>query len=60
MTGELARFLVPAGDAQALAAALREALAHPLPWPVVDLARFSADAVAEGYESLPERWREPG
>lgn len=60
MTGALARFLVPAGDAQALAAALREAVADPIPLCNVDLARFSADTVAQGYEDLPARWREPG
>jgi len=60
MTGALARFLVPAGDAQALAGALREAVADPLDLAGVDLARFSADTVAAGYESLPARWREPG
>jgi len=60
MTGDLARFLVPVGDAPALAAALREALDHPLALAGVDLARFSADAVAQGYESLPLHWRKPG
>jgi len=60
MTGALARFLVPAGDAHALAGALREAVADPLDLANVDLARFSADTVAAGYESLPARWREPG
>jgi hypothetical protein len=25
-----------------------------------DLARFSADTVAQGYEGLPARWRKPG
>jgi glycosyltransferase involved in cell wall biosynthesis len=59
MAGALARFLVPAGNAQALAAALREAVTSPVPFSNDDLARFSADAVAQGYESLPARWREP-
>lgn len=60
MTGALARFLVPAGDAPALAATLRAAVASPMPVSNEDLTRFSADAVAQGYESLPARWREPG
>lgn len=60
MTGALARFLVPAGDGQALAAALREAVIHPIPLSNEDLVRFSADTVAQGYEGLPARWREPG
>lgn len=60
MAGALARFLVPAGDAQALAAALREAVTSPMPLSNEDLARFSADTVAQGYEGLPARWREPG
>ncbi len=60
MAGALERFLVPVGDAQALAAALRDALDNPLPLAEVDLARFSADTVAQGYESLPLRWRKPG
>lgn len=60
MAGALARFLVPAGDAQALAAALREAVTSPMPLSNEDLARFSADTVAQGYEGLRARWREPG
>jgi glycosyltransferase involved in cell wall biosynthesis len=60
MTGALARFLVPAGDAQALAAALREAVSNPIPLADVNLSRFSDDTVAQGYEGLPARWREPG
>ena len=60
MAGALARLLVPAGDAQALAAALRAAVSNPIPLADVDLARFSDDTVAQGYESLSARWREPG
>lgn len=60
MAGALARFLVPAGDAQALAAALREAVTTPMALFDADLARFSADTVAQGYEGLPARSREPG
>lgn len=60
MAGALARFLVPVGNAQALAAALQDVVANPTPLSNVDLARFSADTVAQGYESLPARWREPG
>lgn len=60
LTGALARFLVPAGDAPALAQALRAAIAGQGSAADADLARFSAAAVAQGYESLPARWREPG
>jgi glycosyltransferase involved in cell wall biosynthesis len=60
MAGALERHLVPIGDAQALAAALREAVANPISLSGVDLARFSADTVARSYEGLPARWREPG
>ena len=60
MAGALARFLVPTGDAQALAVALRDAVGNPIPLADVDLARFSDDTVAQGYEGLPARWREPG
>lgn len=60
MAGALQRFLVPCGDAQALAAALREAVGNPVSVAEDNLARFSADTVAQGYEDLPARWREPG
>ena len=60
MAGALARFLVPVGDAPALAAALRDALNQPAAPADADLARFSADAVVQDYESLPLRWRNPG
>ena len=60
MAGALARFLVPTGDAQALAAALRDAVTSPMPVSDEDLARFSIDTVARGYEGLPAHWREPG
>ncbi len=60
MTGALARLLVPVGNAQALAAALRAALSNPISLAYVDLTRFSDDTVAQGYEGLPARWREPG
>ena len=60
MSGALARFLVPVGDARALAAALRVAVTHPAAICDENLARFSADTVAQGYEDLPARWREPG
>lgn len=60
MAGPLARYLVPPGDAQALAAALRAAVDNPLSSSAADLTRFSADTVAQGYEGLPALWREPG
>lgn len=52
MTGELARFLVPMNDADALAAALREAVAHPPALSDELVAPFSAAAVAREYEAL--------
>lgn len=60
MAGDLARFLVPPGDARALAAALRAAVSDPMPLVDADLARFSTDKVAQAYEGLPACWREPG
>lgn len=60
MAGVLECFLVPTGDAQALAVALRDAVSNPIPLADLDLARFSDDTVAQGYEGLPARWREPG
>lgn len=60
MAGALQRFLVPTGDAQALAAALRAAVSNPVSLSDENLVRFSADTVAQGYEDLPARWREPG
>jgi hypothetical protein len=51
---------VPPGDAHALAVALREAVSHPISLADVDLASFSDDTVAQGYEGLPARWRDPG
>lgn len=50
MQGKLADFLVPCGDAPALAAAMRRALAAA---PVAaDLERFAAATVAAAYEAL--------
>ena len=60
MAGALERFLVPPGDAHALAEALRLAVANPLSLSDAALTRFSADTVAQGYEGLPAGWREPG
>jgi glycosyltransferase involved in cell wall biosynthesis len=60
MTGALARFLVPAGNEQALAEALRAVATSPIPLSDEHLMRFSADTAAHGFESLPARWREPG
>lgn len=52
MTGELARFLVPLNDADALATALREVVSHPPTLSDTLFAPFSADAVAMEYEAL--------
>ncbi len=59
LTGELARFLVPCGDAAALAEAMQAALAAPRPEPGQGLAPFAADTVLQAYEALPARWRAP-
>jgi glycosyltransferase involved in cell wall biosynthesis len=52
LTGELARWLVPCGNVQALAAALRDALALPRPSLPQDFAKFSAETTALAYETL--------
>lgn len=57
MTGELARFLVPCDDAQALAHAMREALADPPPGAETPIAPFLAPAVVSQLEQLPRLWR---
>ena len=57
LTGELRRFLVPMNDPDALAEAIGSVLAKPLRINDADdvyLSRFSADAVAAGYEALAD------
>ena len=57
MQGDLARFLVPCGDPDALAKAMRAALFAPRPQTPDLLARFSPEIALEGYEALPAQWR---
>jgi len=57
LEGELARHLVPCGDADALAGAMRSALAAPRPQAGRVLERFAAECVIAQYESLPGLWR---
>ena len=52
LRGDLARWLVPCGDAQALAQAMREALAAPRPGPGAVPTEFTASRMAAEYESL--------
>ena len=52
LRGELSRWLVPCGDAQALAQAMRAALAAPRPGPDAVPAEFSAAHMASAYEAL--------
>lgn len=60
LAGDLARFLVPCGDAAALARAMAAALAAPPPAAGEPLAPFLAAAVVERCEQLPRLWRAPG
>ncbi len=60
MEGDLARYLVPCGDANALAAAMRSALSAPRPEAQDVLARFAPEAALSRYESLPGLWRAIG
>lgn len=57
LEGELARFLVPCGDPDALAQAMRAALSAPRPVAAGLLERFAAEAVISQYEALPGLWR---
>ena len=57
MEGDLARYLVPCGDADALGRAMRAALFAPRPQAGDVLARFSPEAAYSGYEALPASWR---
>jgi len=52
LTGELARWLVPCGDPQALAAAMRQVISSPRPSLPQDFAKFSAETTALTYEAL--------
>lgn len=60
MEGDLARYLVPCGDADALAGAMRSALSAPRPTGEVLLARFAPEVALARYEELPGLWREIG
>jgi len=57
LEGDLARFLVPCGDAEALAQAMRAALAAPRPAAPRSLERFASASVIPQYEALPGMWR---
>jgi glycosyltransferase involved in cell wall biosynthesis len=57
LDGALARWLVPCGDAERLAAAIASALRDPPSVSDVDLSRFDAQTVLAQLESLPGRWR---
>ena len=52
LKGELARGLVPTGDAAALAAAMRAALAAPRPDASAVTAEFTQERMVSGYEAL--------
>lgn len=52
MRGDLARYLVPPGDAQALGRAMRAALAAPRPHAGLIPGEFSDSHMARAYESL--------
>ena len=54
LRGELARWLVPCGDADALANAMRAALAAPRPGASAVPAEFSELHMASAYEALAE------
>ena len=60
MEGDLARYLVPCGDADALARVMRSALSAPRPQDPAVLARFSPQIAFSRYESLPGSWRAIG
>jgi glycosyltransferase involved in cell wall biosynthesis len=55
LRGELARWLVPSGDPEALAAAMRAALAAPRPGPAVVPQEFTEAGMALAYEALAAR-----
>ena len=57
MEGDLARYLVPCGDADALARAMRSALLGSRPRAAAVLARFDPGVVLSSYEKLPALWR---
>lgn len=57
LQGPWSRYLVPCGDAQALAAAMRAALEAPRPDPPPALELFDPARVYAQYEALPGLWR---
>jgi glycosyltransferase involved in cell wall biosynthesis len=57
LEGDLARHLVPCGDAEALARAMRAALGAPRPAAPRSLERFAPQSVLPQYEALPGLWR---
>lgn len=58
LEGDMARFLVPCGDAEALARAMRDALNAPRPVALRSLQRFAVETVISQYERLPGMWRQ--
>ena len=60
MEGDLACYLVPCGDADALAKVMRSALFAPRPKEPAVLERFSTQIALARYESLPGLWRAIG
>jgi glycosyltransferase involved in cell wall biosynthesis len=54
-----APWLVPCGDAAALAQAMGAALDQRPALDGIDLGRFDADAIVAQWEALPRRWRAP-
>jgi glycosyltransferase involved in cell wall biosynthesis len=57
LQGPLARYLVPCGDARALAGAMRSALEAPRPEAPAMLEQFDPARVYAQYEALPRMWR---
>jgi glycosyltransferase involved in cell wall biosynthesis len=57
MTGDLARYLVPCADVDALARAMRAAVLAERPQAREVLAPFAPQVVLSNYEALPASWR---
>ena len=57
LTGTLQPFLVPNGDADALATTICNALVHYPPISDTMLSDFAADQVVRQYETLPAHWQ---